>query len=215
MTIPKRQEALERFIAEHFPEPAHDPRSNGGHARNRHAPSLLSDAEIISRCRRAKNAGKFENLFDHGDASTYGHDASRADQALVSLLVFYTDDPEQIDRLFRRSALYRPEKWGRRPDYRRRTIKHALDNRKERYDPKSHSYIGDWDSGSTVKGENRRPPLRSVRFNEIPDPGPRRYLLDGLIPEGCPTLLHGDGGVAKSMLALSFGLAVAREADNK
>jgi hypothetical protein len=56
-------------------------------------------------------------------------------------------------------------------------------------------------------------PLRSVRFNEIPDPGPRRYLLDGLVPEGHPTLLHGDGGVAKSMLALSFGLAVAREAD--
>lgn len=52
--------------------------------------------------------------------------------------------------------------------------------------------------------------LRSVRFNEIPDPGPRRYLLEGLIPESYPTMIHGDGGVAKSMLALSLGLAVAR-----
>lgn len=51
--------------------------------------------------------------------------------------------------------------------------------------------------------------LRAVRFNEIPDPGPRRYLLDGLIPEDYPVVLHGDGGVAKSMLALSLGLAVS------
>ncbi len=63
------------------------------------------------------------------------------------------------------------------------------------------------------RGDANRVPLRSVRFNEIPDPGPRRYLLEGLIPEGYPTLLHGDGGVAKSMLLLSFGLAVAREAE--
>lgn len=51
--------------------------------------------------------------------------------------------------------------------------------------------------------------LAAVPFNEIPDPGPRAYLLDGLIPEGAPTIVHGEGGVAKSMLALSFGLAVA------
>jgi hypothetical protein len=74
-----------------------------------------------------------------------------------------------------------------------------------------------YDPGSEVspvsppyKEQGRGHRLRSVRFNEIPDPGPRRYLLDGLIPEGYPTLLHGDGGVAKSMIALSFGLAVAR-----
>ena len=70
------------------------------------------------------------------------------------------------------------------------------------------------DTGSPLlSGASKTAQLRSVRFNEIPDQGPRRYLLDGLVPEGHTTLLHGDGGVAKSMLALSFGLAVAREAD--
>jgi hypothetical protein len=61
-------------------------------------------------------------------------------------------------------------------------------------------------------GDKERPDrrLEAVRFNEIPDPGRRRYLVDDLIPEGYPVLLHGDGGVAKSMLALSFGLALAR-----
>lgn len=52
--------------------------------------------------------------------------------------------------------------------------------------------------------------FRAIRFNDIPEPEPRRYLLDGLIPENYPTILHGDGGVAKSMIALSFGLAVSR-----
>ncbi len=61
------------------------------------------------------------------------------------------------------------------------------------------------DTGDTPK----RATLRSLRFNEIPDPGERRYLVEGLMPESYPTLLHGDGGVAKSMLALSLGLAVA------
>jgi hypothetical protein len=84
------------------------------------------------------------------------------------------------------------------------------------YDPKSQPYKGDgtWEDNESVKrGMGKRSPLRSVRFNEIPDPGPRRYLLAGLVPEGYITLLHVDGGVAKSMLALSYGLAVAERAD--
>jgi hypothetical protein len=84
------------------------------------------------------------------------------------------------------------------------------------HDPKSQPYkgVGTWEAnGSGNVGRGERPPLRSVRFNEIPDPGPRRYLLAELVPEGYVTLLHGDGGVAKSMLALSYGLAVAERAN--
>ncbi len=64
--------------------------------------------------------------------------------------------------------------------------------------------------GKDTEDTPKRAPLMSLRFNEIPDPGERRYLVEGLMPEGYPTLLHGDGGVAKSMVALSLGLAVAR-----
>jgi primase/DNA polymerase family protein/AAA domain-containing protein len=105
------------------------PASNGHRLRS---DAVLSDERIIELCRRADNAPKFEALYDRGDVVGYEGDDSRADLALVSILAFYTQDREQLDRLFRTSALYR-EKWGRRPDYRRRTIDKALSGLSETY----------------------------------------------------------------------------------
>lgn len=53
-------------------------------------------------------------------------DASSADAALCQHLAFWTGkDSARIDRLFRRSALYR-EKWEEREDYRKSTIGHSV-----------------------------------------------------------------------------------------
>ena len=41
-------------------------------------------------------------------------------------------------------------------------------------------------------------------------PGPRRYLLKDLILAAYVTLLYGDGGVAKSLLALALAVAGGR-----
>lgn len=87
-------------------------------------PSTVTEEEVIARARAARNGAKFTRLFDHGDIDAYDGDDSRADQALLSLLAFWTQDPAQLDRLFRRSGLYRA-KW-ERPDYRERTIARAL-----------------------------------------------------------------------------------------
>ena len=51
--------------------------------------------------------------------------------------------------------------------------------------------------------------LEVVRLGEVERPGPRQYVVEELVPAGYPTLWHGDGGVAKSMLALSLGVGVA------
>lgn len=92
----------------------------------------MSDDEIIERARRAGNGEKFIRLFDDGNCREYANrdgavDDNRADQALVNLIAFWTQDHEQIDRLMRRSALARA-KWEDRPDYRERTIDKALDS---------------------------------------------------------------------------------------
>jgi putative DNA primase/helicase len=71
----------------------------------------LADSELITRARGFKNGAKFSALFD-GDTSGYNGDDSRADLALCSLLAFVgNNDPATIDRLFRASKLYRPDKW--------------------------------------------------------------------------------------------------------
>jgi putative DNA primase/helicase len=71
-----------------------------------------TDEELILRAQRAKNGAKFQRLWA-GDTSDYDGDHSRADGALCSLLAYYTDGEQaRVDRLFRRSGLYR-QKWDR------------------------------------------------------------------------------------------------------
>jgi putative DNA primase/helicase len=91
----------------------------------RPASRVLTDDQVLERCRRGRGAEKFARLYDLGNLSDYDDDWSRGDQALVALLARYTQDPDQIDRLFRGSALSR-EKWTSRADYRQRTIARAL-----------------------------------------------------------------------------------------
>jgi hypothetical protein len=84
----------------------------------------LTDEELIDRATAARNGSKFHRLFSVGDCSEY-FSQSEADQALVNLIRFWTDDPDQIERIWRRSALWR-DKAEDRPDYVERTIGEAL-----------------------------------------------------------------------------------------
>jgi hypothetical protein len=180
--IEDRSEELAAFCARHFVEESGDPQtsSNGHHAE-------LGDEEILSLARGARNAAKFEALWD-GDTTGYASH-SEADQALVSLLAFYTQDEGQLDSLYRRSGLCR-EKWLRRPDYRRRTIEKALSNLTEAYAPSDdgarmvgangHRNLPS-PSPSLYKEEGRGRKIVAVRFSEMKVPPPRRYLVKDLV----------------------------------
>ena len=91
--IRDRSEELGTFHARHFAEPMgkHPASTNGHH-------SELTDEEVIELARSAKNAAKFEALWE-GDTSGYASH-SEADQALISLLAFYTQDESQLDSLY-------------------------------------------------------------------------------------------------------------------
>jgi AAA domain len=110
------------------------------------------------------------------------------------------------------------QKWLDRPDYRHRTITRAISNLRETYTPSD-------DGARMVVGGNgnllsqrpvpvevgtpghRKPEV--VRLAAVERPGPRRYLCQDLVLAGYVTLLHGDDGVAKSLLALALAVAVA------
>jgi len=49
----------------------------------------------------------------------------------------------------------------------------------------------------------------AVRFAELDPPGPREYLVEELAPKNHTMTMFGDGGSAKSILALSLGTALA------
>lgn len=90
----------------------------------------LTDEQIIAK---ASNNPKFYALFN-GDMSEYNNDHSSADLALCNYLAFWTGrDERQMDMLFRQSRLYR-EKW-ERADYRQETIRKAVTDCKDVYNP--------------------------------------------------------------------------------
>jgi putative DNA primase/helicase len=86
-----------------------------------------TDEEVLGRCRTAKNHEKFERLWS-GDATGY-ESPSEADLALCSIIAYQAGgDFGAVDRLFRRSGLYR-EKWDERHGrftYGDRTIQKAI-----------------------------------------------------------------------------------------
>ena len=111
-TIEERQAQVEALYATLVPaETATLPQ-----AARPGAAQARTDAEVLARALAAHNGAKFQALWSgqlaaYRDPHTGQVDQSRADFALCQLLAYWTnDDAEQMDRLFRQSALYR-EKW--------------------------------------------------------------------------------------------------------
>ena len=67
-----------------------------------------SDQEVIDRIRRSKKGGTFDQLYSGGNVTG---DNSRNDFMLLNMLAFFTDcNAAQMERIFKSSGLYRPEK---------------------------------------------------------------------------------------------------------
>lgn len=79
------------------------------------APQTETDREIYDKAAEARNGAKFLDLWN-GDFLKHYPSQSEADFALTDIIAFYTQNLEQIIRLFRMSALGRREK-AQRDDY--------------------------------------------------------------------------------------------------
>jgi putative DNA primase/helicase len=75
-------------------------------------PTRREDDDILLTIGRARNAEKALALLT-GNMTGYPS-ASEADAALCAILAHYTPSAQQIDRLFRRSGLFRADKWDAR-----------------------------------------------------------------------------------------------------
>jgi putative DNA primase/helicase len=126
LTIKARQVELDAlhghlWPAQAEPEPTRERRTPTATQR-------LTDDEVLGKALGAENGPKLARLWKR-DLRAYDEDHSRVDLAICRLLAFYTRDPKQMDRLFRRSGLMR-SKWRRRygngQTYGERTIQKTL-----------------------------------------------------------------------------------------
>lgn len=128
----------------------------------------LTDDEILEKASSSRRGGeKFRALWTGRWGDHFGS-PSEADGSVVFTLAYYTKDPEQIDRLFRRSGLMRP-KWDERrgeETYGRRTVRKALETVTAQYEKRACRAVTD--EGET---EGEAVPLGSV------DPGTGRLVL--------------------------------------
>jgi putative DNA primase/helicase len=101
-------------------------------------PVFVNDDDIVEIALNAKNGDLFASLMNGSWQGSYGSQ-SEADMALCNLLAFYTGrDASVMDRLYRRSGLYR-DKWGERRGeagtYGEITIAKAIADCREVYTP--------------------------------------------------------------------------------
>jgi hypothetical protein len=228
------QKHLDRLAARLREQPQPKTTSSNGHSRPTAAESTdIADESIIDKCLAAENAPRFVDLFKHGDTSGNRGDDSAADFALLGFFKFYTQDPDQLERLMRDSALAR-SKWDERragKSWLRYSIDKALGNIGEVYDwsrnngsttarplkkgaasaangsgPADLPYKGE---STRSAGDEARPKLSLVRFAGRVAPTAREFIVPDLIPRHHPTTLYGWGGTAKSLIAALLSMSVA------
>lgn len=135
--VEDRQAALDALCIRLWPK-KRSPHLNGTVAS---AGFSGDDEALIQRAGAAKNGDRFKTLWA-GDTSLHADDHSGADQALCNLLAFWTGkDAARMDRLFRRSGLFR-EKWDEKRGehtYGQKTIDCAIADCTETFSPRRRS----------------------------------------------------------------------------
>lgn len=107
--IAEQQDALNRLCDRIAPK-----RNQRGAGQGDRWSTGLTDEQVISKAMGGKRGKEFAALYFGDDLSAYGGDHSAADIALVAYIGYWTGpNPEQIDRIFRQSKLFRP-KWDER-----------------------------------------------------------------------------------------------------
>ena len=94
----------------------------------------LSDDELLQKASTATNGAKFVAAWN-GNWQELNHancDYSKIDAVLVSMLVFYSSNQEQIERIWLQSPIGQRDKTQSRPDYRKQTIEFALHRQSQR-----------------------------------------------------------------------------------
>ncbi len=147
----------------------------------------LDDDSVLQRMFTAKNGVTIQHLWN-GDTSGYSSQ-SEADLAMCSWLAFYTrKDPEQMDRLFRMSCLYR-NKWDEQhgnETYGAMTIRKAIKGTRNIWSPYFRPVAMDNGIESALNFLKRENMIDNPRYNRMDDISAGYLLADYIKPFARP-----------------------------
>lgn len=178
-------------------------------------PETTSDAAILERMFAARNGAKARDLYEGRFVEQGYASQSEADFALVDIIAFYTANRDQIARLFRSSALGKRDK-ANRDKYVGEMIDKAFDRK-----PPLQLDISTAIAVATALEDAKKAAVQAglPEFTDEPEDGmptvdvgeldgrnvaPREWLVEGIFPARNVTLISGDGGSGKSLLALQL-----------
>ena len=183
--VKNRQKSVNEITQKfHLIEDPPAEREQGGPAtRLQGEGTALSDNELIEKIRESRIGPKFSALYDQGNIGAYDNDQSRADQALLSILAFWTNcNVEQMKRIFLSSRLAESlaRKVHHENDYLNRSIKRAIETTTGHYNPKPYAamkraeeakkdYIqssADYARATSTKDPKEAPPEKPVSFSD-------------------------------------------------
>lgn len=174
----------------------------GGKVEQLPAVWAMADLELVERAKHSKNGTQFAALWA-GDTTGY-KSHSEADVALCNALVFWTNkDVGRVDRLFRQSGLFRPEKWDRATadsTYGAITIQNAIATARQGYDPEAYQGVQAEHQRSNGEGQNIDQLLALFKPLEDFPEEEAKWLIPGWIPEGQISVIAADGGIGKTTL---------------
>ncbi len=203
-------------------------------SENTRQSSLFSDdAMLLEKMFASKNGHKIRALYD-GNITGHNGDESSADMALCSHLAFWTArNASQIERIWLASPLGSRKKTQERKDYRDRTIDACITGCKEVFEGNNkqneksnipvktkeisqerHTALLEAAPKDILK-ENESAETKKERFNPISldelfsmEPPKNKWVIEGLIPYQCMTLVSGAPASYKTWLLLKMALTI-------
>jgi len=162
----------------------------------------LTDREVLSILYNSKSGHKAKKLYA-GDMSEYNHDHSSAELALMNYLVFYTQDEQQLNRLYASSSLSR-NKWNEPHSsdgrtYGEMTIQKAIND---------CEYVYKTKQTSTTKSRSkfRLTPIKEILNREFG----LDMVIENLLPLGSLACLFGEPAKGKSFVSLDMAFCISQ-----
>lgn len=177
--------------------------------------ATAEDAEILHRAASASNAAKFIDLFNGNWQGMY-QSQSEADFALVDIIAFYSDNKEQVARIFRNSELGKRDK-AQRKDYVGYMVKKSFDRKLPPIDHTALTAQIETAIAAKVEQEKKRPgrPAKNAPILEVspymPPPGLvgdiARFIHDAA-PRPVPEIaLAGAIGLVAGMAGRAYNVS--------